>query len=104
MIFSNGHPWLALAFVMFFGLGNGLLTIVKGTIMASYVSQAHVATLNGAIGVPVAMARSSAPLVLGFLWSPEVGYTHGLWLLWALSIAGALALAGAQRSSRVRLL
>jgi MFS family permease len=103
LIFSNGHPGLALAFVMFFGLGNGLLTIIKGTIMASYVSQAHVATLNGAIGVPVAIARSSAPLVLGLLWSPEAGYTYGLWLLWGLSIAGALALVGAQRSSRIRL-
>jgi hypothetical protein len=84
-------------------LGNGLLTIVKGTIMASYVSQTHVATLNGAIGLPVAIARSSAPLVLGLLWSPEAGYTYGLWLLWGLSIAGALALVGAQRSSRIRL-
>ena len=103
LIFSKGHPELALVFVLFFGIGNGLLTIVKGTIMASYVNQAHVASLNGAIGVPLAIARSSAPLMLGLLWSPQTGYTQGLWLLWALSVAGALALLGAQRSSRIPL-
>lgn len=103
LIFSKGHPGLALAFVLFFGIGNGLLTIVKGTIMASYVNQAHVASLNGAIGIPLAIARSSAPLMLGLLWSPQAGYTQGLWLLWALSVAGALALLGAQRSSRIAL-
>jgi MFS family permease len=39
-------------FVVVYGLGNGMLTIVKGTAMAMYVSRAHVATLNSALRVP----------------------------------------------------
>jgi hypothetical protein len=88
---------LVTGFVVIYGLGNGMLTIVKGTAMALYVSRAHVATLNGALGVPLALARAAAPALLGWMWSAQVGYRHGLWLLLGLSVAGVLALALAQR-------
>jgi len=84
-------------FVAIYGLGNGMLTIVKGTAMAQYVSREHVATLNGALGVPLALARAAAPLLLGVMWSPQAGYSHGLWLLLGLSVLGVVALALAQR-------
>jgi hypothetical protein len=83
-------PWAALLFVTFYGLGNGLNTIVKGTAMAQYVSRDHVGQLNGVLGVPLAMGRAVAPWALGLMWTPEVGYTHGLrWLL----LAGVLGVA-----------
>ena len=99
--FSDGvQAGAVLLFVLLYGLGNGMLTIVKGTAMAQYVSHPHAASLNGALGVPLALARASAPLMLGLLWTPQVGYNHGLWLLFALSLAGVGALVLAQRASR----
>jgi MFS family permease len=86
-------------FVVIYGLGNGMLTIVKGTAMAQYVSRTHVATLNGALGVPLALARATAPLLLGVMWSPQAGYSHGLWLLLGLSGLGVMALVLAQGAS-----
>ena len=86
-------------FVLVYGLGNGMLTIVKGTAIAEYVSRDHVATLNGALGVPLALARAAAPLLLGLMWSPQAGYSHGLWLLLGLSGLGVAALMLAQRLS-----
>jgi MFS family permease len=84
------EPWAALLFVTFFGLGNGLNTIVKGTAMAQYVSRDHVGQLNGMLGLPLALGRAAAPLALGLMWTPEVGYAHGLrWLL----VAGVLGVA-----------
>ena len=83
-------PWAALLFVTFYGLGNGLNTIVKGTAMAQYVSREHVGQLNGVLGLPLAIGRAAAPWALGLMWTPEVGYTHGLrWLL----LAGVLGVA-----------
>jgi hypothetical protein len=76
-----------------------MLTIVKGTAIAYYVSREHVATLNGALGVPLALARAAAPLLLGVMWSPQAGYSHGLWLLLGLSVLGVGALMMAQRLS-----
>jgi hypothetical protein len=89
--------WILLLFVLLYGLGNGMFTIVKGTVIAQYVNQDFVATLNGALGVPLALARASAPLLLGVMWTQQAGYTHGLWLLLALSLAGVGALMLAQR-------
>jgi len=76
-----------------------MLTIVKGTAIAHYVSQTHVATLNGALGVPLALARAAAPLLLGLMWSPQAGYGPGLWLLLVLSGVALAALMAAQRLS-----
>jgi MFS family permease len=96
---SNASVWLAATFVLLYGLGNGMLTIVRGTVIALYVSRAHAATLNGVLGIPQALARAAAPLLLGVLWSPQVGYRHGLWLMLALSLLGVAALISAQRLS-----
>lgn len=97
-----GQLAVLLLFVLLFGMGNGMLTIVKGTAVAEYVSHAHVATLNGALGLPMALARAAAPLLLGVLWRPDCGYTAGLWLLLALSLLGLGALIAAQRLARRR--
>ncbi len=91
---------VVLLFVLLYGMGNGMLTIVKGTAIAEYVSHEHVATLNGALGLPMALARAAAPLMLGLLWSPAGGYASGLWLLLGLSVLGLLALVQAQRLAR----
>jgi hypothetical protein len=97
LVLSSGISAFVLLFVLLFGLGNGMLTIVKGTAMAQYVSREHMASLNGVLGLPLALARAGAPLMLGLLWSPTTGYSAGLWLLlWASTLA-VLALALAQR-------
>jgi MFS family permease len=100
LLAGAAHPGAALLFVFFYGMGNGMLTIVKGTAIAQYVSREHVATLNGALGLPSAIARALAPLMLGLMWQPDTGYTPGLWVLLAASIVAVLALVAAQRWRR----
>jgi hypothetical protein len=65
--------------------------------MALYVSREHMASLNGALGVPQALARAAAPLLLGLLWTPVGGYTSGIWLLLAISLLALGAFILAQR-------
>ena len=96
LVIGGVTPAWALVFVVFFGLGNGLNTIVKGTAMAQYVSAAHVGQLNGVLGMPIALARAAAPLMLGVLWSPTQGYTYGLWWMLTASLLGMAALWAAQ--------
>jgi len=88
---------LVLLFVVLYGAGNGMLTIVKGTAIAQYVSREHVASLNGALGLPLALTRAAAPLVMGLLWQPDVGYRNGLWLLLVMSAVAIAMLLLAQR-------
>lgn len=86
--------WL---FVWVYGLGNGMLTIVKGTVVAQYISREHVGSLNGAIGVPMALARAGAPWIMGLMWSAETGYQHSVLLMLGLALVGVAALWAAQK-------
>jgi len=89
-----------LVFVAVYGLGNGMLTIVKGTAVAEYVSREQAASLNGALGLPMALGRAAAPWLLGLMWTPAGAYTSGLVLMLGLSLLGVLALVLAQRLAR----
>ncbi|MFN7443982.1 MAG: MFS transporter [Curvibacter sp.] len=91
-----------LLFVAIYGMGNGMLTIVKGTAVAEYVSREQAASLNGALGLPMAVGRASTPWLLGLMWTPAGAYTSGLVLLLGLALTGLLALALAQRLSGVK--
>ena len=57
------------------------------------------ASLNGALGLPTAVARAVAAWLLGLLWTAEAGYSQGLWVLLAVSIIAVAALFLAQRKS-----
>jgi MFS family permease len=100
LLIGGLNPIASLVFVLLYGLGNGMNTIVKGTAMAQYVSRQHVGQLNGLLGLPIALARAAAPLTLGLLWSPEHGYTLALWWLLLASLLGTAALWAAQIYAR----
>lgn len=99
-------PWagparlaIVAGFVAVYGMGNGMFTIVKGTAVAEYVDRTHAATLNGALGLPTALARAAAPWLLGMMWSPEWGYSVGVAVLLVAAITAIGALVVAQRSA-----
>lgn len=91
---------LVVVFVVVYGMGNGMLTIVKGTAVAEYVDREQAASLNGALGLPMALGRAATPWLLGLMWTPRDAYTHGLLLMLVISVLGVLALALAQRRAR----
>jgi cyanate permease len=97
LLFGQGHGVWGVVFVVLYGVGNGTLTIVKGTVVAQYVSREYMGSLNGLLGIPTALARAAAPWVMGLMWSAKDGYTSGLWLMLALSLVGVVALWLAQR-------
>lgn len=96
LVFGGVSAVPALWFVLLYGLGNGLNTIVKGTAFAQYVSRDHVGQLNGLLGVPIALARAAAPWALGLLWSPQGGYALGLRWVLLCSLLSVVALWMAQ--------
>jgi hypothetical protein len=102
LIAGAAHPFAGLLFVLLYGLGNGMLTIVKGTAIAQYVSREHVASLNGAMGLPSAIARAIAPVLLGVMWTRDAGYRWGLLVLLAVGVVAAVALVLAQRRALIR--
>lgn len=98
-------PWTLVtlaAFTSLFGLGNGVLTIVRGTVVAEFFGRARYAEFNGALAAPGILAKAGAPLLLGALWS-ATGAPGSVTLACAalLLVSGAgLWLAGRNQENR----
>ncbi len=90
-------PWVAIAFALLYGMANGMITIVKATAMATYVSRERAASLNGLLGLPTAIARAVAPSMLAALWAVDGSYLAGLWALSAIGAVAVVAFWFAQR-------
>jgi MFS family permease len=57
----------ASAFAIFFGLGNGILTIARGTLPLAIFGPKNYGYRLGLIGAPARMAQAAAPLVFNLL-------------------------------------
>ena len=89
--------WVAIFYALLYGMANGMITIVKATAMATYVSRERAASLNGLLGLPTAIARAVAPSMLAALWVATGNYTMGISVLCALAALAVIAFWFAQR-------
>lgn len=96
-------PWLA-AFALLFGLGNGVLTILRGTAIAELFGRERYPELNGVLSAPAVLAKAASPLVLAGLWSAvgEVCVVFAGVVLCVLASAGGLWLTSVAQRRRSR--
>ena len=94
--------WAAVAYALLYGMANGMITIVKATAMATYVSRERAASLNGLLGLPTALSRALAPSALAALWVGSGNYTLGLSVMCALATLAVIALWVAQRRAQLK--
>ena len=97
LVLGTQSATIAIAFALLYGMANGMITIVKATAMATYVSRERAPSLNGMLGLPTAMARAVAPSVLAALWTATGNYALGLSALCALAALAVIAFWFAQR-------
>jgi MFS family permease len=90
-------PWVAIFYALLYGMANGMITIVKATAMAQYVSRERAASLNGVLGFPTAIARALAPSALAALWTATGNYILGLSFLCAMGCVAVISFWVAQR-------
>jgi predicted MFS family arabinose efflux permease len=96
LLAGGGSVVAALAFAACYGIGNGLITIVKATAIAQYVSRERVAALSGLQQPAAALARAAGPILLASLWSATGDYGMGLWVLLGAGLVSAALLRLAQ--------
>jgi MFS family permease len=78
------------AFAIFFGLGNGILTIARGTLPLAIFGPKNYGYRLGLVGAPARMAQAVAPLAFGLLI--DVMGSRILIVSSALSLSALLAL------------
>lgn len=88
---------VAIGFCALYGTANGVMTIVRATIVPELLTSEAYATVNGAMYMPATVAKAIAPFVAALLWEWSGGYDLVLMVLVILAVLAALAfwLAGA---------
>jgi cyanate permease len=82
-----------LAFVVCFGIGNGMTTLMRASIVADLYGRTHYGSIAGVLALCSTGARAVAPVTVGLLYEAWRGYSPILVLLAALSCV-AVAAAG----------
>lgn len=95
------HTAASLLFALLFGFANGLVTIVRGSLVPAYFGRAHVGRISGAMAGISLMARAAAPLTTAWLLIALPGYRELLLVLSAVGVASLVAFALAERPSAV---
>lgn len=75
--------WVAV-FAVFYGMSNGMMTIVRGTIVPEVLGREGYATINGALAFPATVLKAVAPLAAAMLWALGDGYAVVLWSILAI--------------------
>jgi MFS family permease len=82
-----------IAFSIVFGLANGLVTIVRGSLVPDYFGREHVGRISGAMSAMGLLGRAAAPFAIAWLLVPLRAYGPVLWLLCAIGVVALLAYA-----------
>ena len=95
----SGVPgiWGLVAFVVCFGVSNGMATLVRASLVADLWGRTHYGSIAGALSVWSTLARAVAPLSIGIAYLAWGGYRP---ILVALAILSALAVLSAGRALR----
>ncbi len=97
-ILAVGGGGASSAFSIFFGLGNGILTIARGTLPLAIFGPKNYGYRLGIIGAPARMAQAAAPLAFGLLI--EAMGSRVLIVSSALSLSALLALFMLRKTKR----
>jgi len=100
-IFALADQMFALlVFALLFGVANGLVTIVRGSLVPEYFGREHVGRISGAMSGITLLARASAPLATAWLLLALAGYREMLLVLSATGVAAVMAFAFAKKPLR----
>lgn len=77
-------------FAAMYGIGNGVMTIVRGTLPAELYGREIYGAVSGAMAAPVMIAIAAGPFVASLLYSATGGYTGTLLILAAICAFGAI--------------
>ena len=95
---APGTPfWVLALFALPYGLGNGLITIVRGSAVVELWGRSHYGRIQGAIARPVLAATAAGPLAASLLWQLLGDYDHVLLVLIGVAAAAAVTLVRAAR-------
>jgi predicted MFS family arabinose efflux permease len=96
---SNATMFAVLAI---YGVGNGLITIIRGTSVPDLLGADGYGAINGAFTLPSRVGGALAPVAVALAWQSAGSYGPILWVLLGMAVVGAVSYAVAVYSARTR--
>ncbi len=91
LLFGPAAPTLLYVFIVFYGAGVGLMTIVKATAPAEIFGRDRYASLSGALATPTIAARALGPIAATAVLTAFGNYNAVLTLMLGVAAAGAVS-------------
>ncbi|MEB2541716.1 MFS transporter [Burkholderia cenocepacia] len=88
--------WL---FALCYGAANGMMTILRGTIVQDLLWTEGYGAISGMLSIPSNVAKGIAPITAAAIWSLAHGYVAVEWTIFAVSMLSAVAFIVAVRAS-----
>lgn len=86
LLFLPADATLIVAFAVVYGLPNGIVTIVRGTIVPEMFGPNAYGAISGALGTPGMLARAAGPVLMASIWAFTGGYGAVVWTLFVLTL------------------
>jgi MFS family permease len=89
---ATGHtPWFAILLCIgLYGIGNGVMTIVRSLSVADLFGRQHYAQVSGAISAPSTLARAAGPILASAILAFSQAYAAVLMLLALFAVLSLL--------------
>jgi MFS family permease len=102
-VFFVGDGTLAIfvLFALLYGGGNGVMTIVRGTIPVELYGRAHYGAVNGAMAAPVLISKAFGPVAAAMVWVAVGGYDGVVLALAAIAASSLVFFVFAMRLREV---
>ena len=85
-----------IVFAVLFGAANGLVTIVRGSLVPEYFGRTEVGRIGGILSAVAVLARSAAPVVAAWLLLVPMSYERVMLVMALLGLIGVTAFAAAR--------
>jgi MFS family permease len=87
LVLAGSHGWAVALFCVLYGLSNGILTIVRGTIPQALFGREKYGAISGAMAGPSLLSKAAGPLVAAAFMGHGGGPAVLLLVLLAMSVA-----------------
>jgi MFS family permease len=101
-VFAGDSTWSFIIFAVLYGAGNGVMTIVRGTVPVELYGRDHYGAVNGAMAAPVLIAKAVGPLAAAVAWTVLQDYDAVALLLAAVAFSSLVFFGWAVRRRRAR--
>jgi MFS family permease len=98
LMFFGRHQWAMALFCALYGLSNGILTIVRGTVPQAMFGTRNYGAISGAMAGPSMLSKAAGPLVIAAVIQYDSSPVVLFGLLFAFSVASLLFYLMAVRS------